>query len=246
MNTEFNSTLVIVPARGGSKRIVNKNTRKINGQPMIYWPLKVLSKLFVSKNILVSTDSDIVKSVVEKTGLIVPFKRPANLSDDFTGTAQVTEHALEWYESNIGKVDFVLTVYPTAVMLSEDDIRNAMKILLQDITCDSVMSATTFPFPIQRAIFKNSNGYAEMFEPSNYSKRSQDFEEAMHDAGQFYLSRVESIRKGRILTNSQVKLCLLNRNRVVDIDTLEDLEIAEEKLRLYKKELIDDYWPFNK
>jgi pseudaminic acid cytidylyltransferase len=132
MNGDFQSTLVIVPARGGSKRIPDKNVKPISGQPMIYWPLMALAGLFNAENVLVSTDSQLVKPAVEATGLSVPFKRPANLSDDFTGTAEVVAHALKWFEDNVRKVDYVLTVYPTAVLLSEEDIVAAMNSLRHD------------------------------------------------------------------------------------------------------------------
>ena len=187
MNSDliFKNTLVVLPARGGSKRIKKKNIKLIHGQPMIYWPLTEVKKLFNSENILVSTDCDEIKLTVERKGLNVPFKRPKNISDDFTGTAEVVTHALNWYESNIKKMDFVLTVYPTAVMISENDINKAMELLLSDSKCDMVMSATNFPFPIQRAVFEDRNGYAKMIEPKNFHKRSQDLLEARHDAGQF-------------------------------------------------------------
>jgi N-acylneuraminate cytidylyltransferase len=245
MSVDFQSTLVIIPARGGSKRIPNKNLKMIFGQPMICWPLMTINRLFDAANVLVSTDSDLIKAEVETRGLIVPFKRPAALADDFTGTAEVVTHALQWFEENIRKVDYVLTVYPTAVLLCENDIVAAMDLLKQDKSTDSVMSATNFPFPIQRAIFKNSMGYAEMFYPENYYARSQDLEEAMHDAGQFYLSKADSVRQGAVLTNSRVKIQALKRNRVVDIDTLEDFELAEEKLRLYRKGEVELSWKFS-
>ena len=180
-------TLVVVPARGGSKRIPNKNIKEMHGQPIIYWPLMTLRELFYPDEIIVSTDSEDVIGKVEKIGLHVPFRRPKKLSDDFTGTMPVATHALDWYESNIGQVDYVLTVYPTAVLLSAGDIESAFEQLKEDAYCDSVMSAANFPFPIQRAVFKNRDGYAEMFEPHNYAKRSQDLTTAMHDAGQFYV-----------------------------------------------------------
>ena len=78
----------------------------------------------------------------------------------------------------------------------------------------------------------NGNGYAQMFQPSHYSSRSQDLEPAFHDAGQFYLWRSEALRKQKELSNSNVRLQLLERKRVIDIDTPEDWEIAEEKLNL--------------
>ena len=240
----IDSTLVVIPARGGSKRIPNKNIKEISGQPMIYWPLLELKKIFHSENVLISTDSLLIKELAERKGLSVPFMRPDNLSDDFTGTAAVAKHALDWYDANIKKVDFVLTVYPTAVLLNEFDIRSAIKALADYDECDSVMSATSFSFPIQRAVYENEHGYAEMFYPEHYSKRSQDLIEAKHDAGQFYLSRAESIRRGALLTNSKVKLQMLHRNNTIDIDTLEDFEIAEQKLRIYKKNSIDENWTF--
>jgi pseudaminic acid cytidylyltransferase len=239
-----NSTLVIIPARGGSKRIPNKNIKKIFGQPMIYWPLMEIKKNFNRDNVLVSTDSEMIKGIIEKKGLSVPFMRPESLSDDFTGTAKVVEHALNWYESNVKKVDFVLTVYPTAVLLNIEDIHAAITLLKEDKNCDSVISATNFAFPIQRAVCENDEGYAEMFDPKYYYARSQDLVEAKHDAGQFYLSRAESVRNGAVLTNSKVRLQLLNRNNVVDIDTIEDFEIAEEKLWINKKMPADKNWSF--
>ena len=102
----IDSTLVVIPARGGSKRIPNKNIKKISGQPMIYWPLMELKKIFSSQNILISTDSELIKERVEAKGLAVPFLRPEALSDDHTGNAAVVEHALDWYEANVKKVNF--------------------------------------------------------------------------------------------------------------------------------------------
>ena len=243
MHENLINTLVIIPARGGSKRIIEKNAKVIHGHPMILWPLYTLSKLFNAEHILVSTDSQKIKSLVESKGLKVPFKRPKSLSDDYTGIVEVTKHALNWYEQNIRKVKFVLTVYPTALMLSEFDICKAMEILEKDKKCDSIMSAANFSFPIQRAVYKNNYGFAKMFYPKKYSSRSQDLVQAKHDAGQFYLSRVEAVRNSKILTNSKVKLYMLNRNKVIDIDTPEDFEIAEEKLKLYKKK-IKHKWSF--
>ena len=211
---------------------------------MIYWPLMEIQKIFNRENVLVSTDSEVIKDYVERKGVNVPFIRPENLSDDFAGTAAVVKHALEWFEANVKKVEYVLTVYPTAVLINEEDIRAAIKLLTEDDECDSFMSATNFEFPIQRAIFENDEGYAEMFEPRYYSTRSQDLIEAKHDAGQFYLNRASSVRNDAVLINSKVKLQLLQRNNVVDIDTIEDFEIAEEKLQIQKKSILNKNWTF--
>ena len=227
MTNIFKSTLVVIPARGGSKRIPNKNIKLILGQPMIFWPLSVLSKLFIAENVIVSTDSDEIKAKVETKGLKVPFRRPERLSDDFTGTAEVVQHALCWYETNVRKVEYVLTVYPTAVLLTEKDICTAMETLCNDEKCDSIMSATNFPFPIQRAVLENEKGYAEMFDPNNYLLRSQDLIEARHDAGQFYWGLADAWLENKTIISDDASPILIPRNRAMDIDTIEDWQIAE-------------------
>lgn len=227
--------LVVLPARGNSKRIRKKNIHPILGKPMIYWPIMELRKIFTPEEILVSTDSDEIAEAVEELGLRVPLRRPVHLSDDHTGTVPVITHALEWFEKNVKRVDYVLAVYPTAVMLLIDDILDAFEMLRRDKLCDSVLSACTFPYPVQRAVFENADGYAEMFQPKYFHSRSQDLVESKHDAGQFSISRAGAVRKGKILTNSRVRMKLLNRNNVIDIDTMEDLEVAEEKLRIHNQ-----------
>lgn len=244
MYCNSNNTLVVIPARGGSKRIPGKNIIEIFGQPMIYWPMMAIRKIFSKHNILVSTDSVEIKKLVENKGLSVPFMRPKNLADDFTGTMEVTKHALDWYEKNIAKVEFVLTIYPTAVLLKSEDILASMATMNNDPKLQSILSATTFPFPIQRAIFEDEYGYVKMFQPQNYKVRSQDLVEAFHDAGQFSLSSAQSIRKELLLTESNVKIQKINRNNVIDIDTLEDLEVAEEKLRIRFEKKFESNWKF--
>ncbi|MEO1609833.1 MAG: pseudaminic acid cytidylyltransferase [Pseudomonadota bacterium] len=222
-----NNILIILPARGGSKRIPRKNIKNICGQPMIYWPLTELNKAFDKSKIIISTDDQEVINTVENIGLHVPFKRPSSLADDYTGTTPVIQHALEWYERNVAVVDYVIVVYPTAVLLDIEDIIWAFNTLYEDEDCQQVMSATHFPFPIQRAVYTNQQGYAQMFEPENFTKRSQDLTPAMHDAGQFYIYRAQALREGNLLTSSNVRLHVLPRYRVVDIDTIEDFELAE-------------------
>ena len=243
MNTK--NLLIIIPARGGSKRIPHKNIKEICGQPMIYWPLMELSKKFSSNQILISTDSLDVITCVEKKGIKVPFIRPDSLSDDFTGTTPVATHALAWFEQNVAIVDYVLIIYPTAVFLDINDISSAFSLLEQDTECSLVMCATNFSFPIQRAIFQNNKGYAEMFEPENALTRSQDLPEAMHDAGQFYLFRSDAVRAEKSFSDLNVRLKLLDRNKVVDIDTIEDFEVAETRMKILGLDKQNFDWQIN-
>ena len=223
--------LVIIPARGGSKRIVKKNIKHICGQPMIYWPLGELRKKFLPSHIIVSTDDNEIIEVVKQKGLKVPFKRPKNLSDDYVGTAEVAKHALDWFENNVKVIDYVLIVYPTAVLLDICDIKSAYSSLGNDKNCNCIFSATSFSFPIQRAIYEKENGYIDKFNPSDYPKRSQDLIKAYHDAGQFYIYRATALRNKLDLKEEKTKIFKLNRKKVIDIDDYEDFDIAEEKMK---------------
>ncbi len=240
----LNKILVVLPARGGSKRIENKNIIPLLGQPMIYWPLSELSKVFSREQILVSTDNERIIKVVEKKGVKVPFRRPKSLSDDYTEIVPVVLHALNWFEKYVKKVSYVLVVYPTAVLLQKENIFSALNTISTDKNCDCVIAGTSYPYPIQRALFENSEGYAQMFEPNQYKSRSQDLQEALHDAGQFFITKSESVKNGKVLINSNVKIEKLDRSKVIDIDDYEDLNLAELKMRRLKKESDDYSWSF--
>ena len=126
----------------------------------------------------------------------------------------------------------MLTIYPTAVFVSPNDIVDAVK-LIEDRRTDVVFSAVEFPAPIQRALYIDSKGIAKMFNPENYNKRSQDLQTAYHDAGQFYLVKTDIALRGLSFNNSPSTLYVIPRDRVVDIDTPEDLRIAEKLFDRY-------------
>jgi len=236
--------IVIVPARGGSKRIPKKNIKYICGQPMIFWPLMELSKQFKPHQIIISSDDKNILSLVESKGIQSYFIRPANLSDDFVGTVPVAQHALNWYESNVEEVEYAVVVYPTAVLLDIKNINSSIELLMQDKSIDFITSVNSFPSQIQRELFINKDGYAEMFEPENYLARSQDLIESMHDAGQFYVYKAEALRKGKTILNSSVKTWKIDRDKVIDIDTAEDFQIAENKMIFYGYHKYDKDWKF--
>lgn len=223
---------VIIPARGGSKRIKNKNIVEICESPMIYWPLKELKKEFSAEQIFVSTDSQEIAKVCAEYGVKVPFLRPAELSDDYTGTMTVAAHGTQWLVNNGADFDYVLIVYPTAVLLNVDDIKSAFEKLKSDEKCACVMSATAFPFPIQRAVYTNESGYIEMFDNAQYKSRSQDLKTAYHDAGQFYWCKKEAVLQETNWTDGNHKMHILHRLNVIDIDDIEDLEVAEQRLKM--------------
>ena len=218
--------VAVIPARGGSKRIPRKNIKEFSGKPMIAYSIEVASSSGIFEDIIVSTDSQEIAEISKECGASVPFIRPDELSDDFATTGDVMAHATQWLEENENELNSVCCVYATAPFIQKDDLLNAYEIFNTN-KWSYVFSATTFSFPIQRAIKKLDNGGIEMFQPENFYTRSQDLEEGYHDAGQFYFGKSKAwINKEKIFHNNS-EIFVLPRWRVQDIDTNEDWENAE-------------------
>ena len=218
--------LAVIPARGGSKRIPRKNIRKFYGKPIIAWSIEAALESTCFDQVIVSTDDPEITDVARKWGAEVPFLRPANLSDDYTGTAAVVRHAIEWFEDRGVHFEYICCIYATAPFIRAEDIQSGLEKLISD-DADYAFTVTSFPFPIQRAVKINTNGRLEMFQPECYTTRSQDLEEAYHDAGQFYWGRINAWKEGAPLFSDRTIPIILPRYRVQDIDTLEDWMRAE-------------------
>lgn len=218
--------LAIIPARGGSKRIPRKNIKPFCGKPMIAWSIEAALRSACFDQVVVSTDDAEIADVARQYGASVPFMRPAELSDDHTGTIPVIRHAIEWFNAQGQAVEQTCCLYATAPFVSAEDICRGLEIL-QGNACDYAFSVTSYAFPIQRAIRLTEQGRVEMFNPEHFNTRSQDLEEAYHDAGQFYWGRAEAWRKGRMIFGPNSMPVILPRHRVQDIDTPEDWVRAE-------------------
>jgi pseudaminic acid cytidylyltransferase len=218
--------LAVIPARGGSKRIPRKNLKEFCGLPMIAWSIKAAIASQCFDRIIVSTDDEEIAQLALEFGAEVPFIRPAHLSDDYTGTIPVIAHAIEQQNLNTEKFQWVCCIYATAPFIQATDIKSAYQTLLTE-KADYSFSVTSYPFPIQRAIKITSNQRVEMFEPQQFNTRSQDLEEAWHDAGQFYWGRADAwLQKKALFTKCAIPIPI-PRYRVQDIDTPEDWERAE-------------------
>lgn len=217
--------LCLIPARGGSKRIPRKNIRIFRGRHMIAWSIAAAQFSGCFDRIIVSTDDEEIAEVARSYGADVPFLRPSQLADDQASTQDVVVHALEWSKKQGLPCDAICCLYATAPFVKPEDLRNAKQLLSSSQDGTVVFAATTFPFPIQRAIRLDQEGYASMFQPECFSTRSQDLEEAYHDAGQFYWA---SPTTWRTITNlfQGARPLVLPRWRVQDIDTEEDWDRA--------------------
>ena len=228
--------LALIPARGGSKRIPRKNIRFFRDKPMIAWSINAARAAGCFDRILVSTDDDEIAEVARSFGAEVPFQRPAHLADDKTTTQAVVMHALQWCEQQGLEPQAVCCLYATAPFVQPADLVEAGLLLEQAPTSSFVFPVTTFPFPIQRAIRIDTAGRSVMFQPQHFNTRSQDLDEAFHDAGQFYWARPEAWLSSVNIFDDGCPL-ILPRWRVQDIDTEEDWLCAEQLHQLMEQRI---------
>ena len=217
--------ICVIPARGGSKRIPRKNIKDFNGKPIIAYSIEAALKSNCFDQVIVSTDSEEIADISEKYGAKVPFIRPKELSDDFTPTRDVINHAIRWFLDQEMNMKYVCCLYATAPLIRQRYLKEGLK-KLKNSDKSFAFSVTSFAFPIQRAI-KISDGEISMFYPQHLKTRSQDLQDAYHDAGQFYWGRFRAFLNNEIMFSKRSIPIILPRNLVQDIDTLEDWTHAE-------------------
>lgn len=227
--------IAIIPARGGSKRIPRKNIREFCGKPLITYSIEAAKASGLFDHVIVSTDDEEIREIANAWGAETPFVRPAELANDHATTVPVIKQAVEWVQQHMGNVDNVCCIYATAPFIQASALREAHELLVRKSVSGYVFTATTFPFPIQRAFKVKPDGLVEMFEPQNYMTRSQDLEEAYQDAGQFYWGSAEAYLSEKIFFSTDSMAYVLPRYMVQDIDTPEDWRRAELMYEVLKK-----------
>ena len=219
-------TLAVIPARGGSKRIKNKNIKIFNGKPMIFWPIQELKKTKIFDKILVSTDSLKIKKYAVSLGVDVPFIRPKKISDDFSPTIDVVNHAINWLKKKGLNYDYICCVYPTAVLMKKKFIIDTYKLIKKNDK-KFIFPASKFEYPILRSFRKDEKGRIKMLNSKYFNYRSQDLVDYFHDAGQFYWGSKKSWLKKSKFFDKYSGFYEIPRLQSQDIDNLEDFKMAE-------------------
>lgn len=231
--------LAVIPARGGSKRIPQKNIKLFHAKPMIAYSIETALKSQCFDKVIVSTDSEEIASIAKQYGAQVPFMRPKELADDFSATVPVIAHAIAQMQQQGFNPQWTCCIYATAPFLQAHNLQTGLKQLIE-YDADYCFSATSFPFPIQRAIKLDKQQKVSMFSPQYEQTRSQDLVEAYHDAGQFYWGKTEAFLENKPIFTAKSHAVVLPRKRVQDIDTLEDWEYAEYLFEILQKQMQDE------
>lgn len=224
------SSIAIITARGGSKRIPRKNIKPFLGKPIMAYPIEAALKSGLFDTVMVSTDDEEIAQIAKECGAQVPFYRSERMSDDHAVTADVVAEVLDEYAKCGIYYETACVIYPTAPFLTADALKEAMDILLGG-DADGVLPVVKFSFPPQRSVVMRG-GELVPSDPGSMMMRSQDLEPHYHDCGQFYCIRVASFLKQRAMIMAHTAPYLMDELHVQDIDTEEDWNLAEMKYRL--------------
>jgi len=210
-------TIAIIPARGGSKRLPNKNILLLGGIPLI-----AHSILYAKKNkaiideIYVSTDDEAIKEIALQYGAKV-IDRPKNLSGDFEPTVTSLKHCLEIIEDD---VENVVLLQPTNPLRLENLLKEAFE-KYKELNCDSL-------FTVSRSHQKLGKIVSNKFIPYNYEigQRTQDLEPLYFENGLLYISKAKLILDDKILSIKAYPMIINHPFASIDIDDQNDLNYA--------------------
>ena len=215
--------ICIIPARGGSKRIKNKNILKFFKIPFLGRTINTAKKSQIFDQIIVSSDSKKILKVGEKYGAINFGLREIKYSGDKVTTDQLLLREIK--KNNLDKYKYICCIYPATPLLNAQSLRKAFKKFKLG-KFNSLISITTFDYPIFRALnIKNKKISFKWKEFS--SKRSQEITEMYHDCGYFYFFRSDIFLKKRKLINNNTGFFKIDRHNAIDIDDHTDLKIAK-------------------
>ena len=233
------TSVAIITARGGSKRIPRKNIRDFCGKPIIAYAIAAALDSGLFDEVMVSTDSPEIAELAKAHGASVPFMRSPSASDDYATTADVLHEVLSAYAEREKSFDFMCCLYPTAPFVTAEKLRVAHTAFMES-GADMLEPVVAFSYPPQRS-FSIEAGLLAYNYPEHVRTRSQDLPTWYHDAGQFYFYRVEAFRRSVEGCNEQGGYDLrcvpfvMNEMEVQDIDTLMDWQLAEAKYRLLQE-----------
>lgn len=219
-------TLIIIPARGGSKRLPNKNIKYLGDKPLIEWSIETAKKITPASDILISTDSEEIAEVARSAGCLVPWLRPAELANDTANSIDVCLHALSWYENHVSKVDGILLLQPTSPFRDLETVLSGVEMFKKGSeSIVGVSSAKSHPFHT----FKVEKGTLFPFiAQENIHVRSQDLPLAYQLNGAFYLIKAELLKKEKTFLTQHTQALIFNHpSSSIDIDTQEDWDLAE-------------------
>lgn len=223
--------IFLIPARGGSKGIPNKNTKRLDGKPLLHYSIELARNFVDDSRIIVSTDSSKIARCAEEVGLPVPFMRPEELATDTAGTYEVILHARE-YCKNVGiEVDAFVLLQPTSPLRTVNQLKEILCVYNHNVDLVvSVVKSAHNPYFVSYQ--ENDDGMLEPVLESSRLVRRQDCPDVYNVNGAFYVINSKSLGKYVSLPDFPKKIKYeMDSYTSIDIDEPLDWEICEYLIR---------------
>ena len=219
--------LAIIPARGGSKRLPNKNILELNGKALIQWTIEAALGGNKIDTVMVSTDCSNIADISIQAGANVPYLRCAELSSDTASSSDVVLDVIRYYELIGDKFDVVILLQPTSPLRTTKQIDNALELFYAK-EAFSVVSVTECEHsPLWANTLPKNGSMGEFLRPEAL-QRSQDLGQYFRLNGAIYIFDVKKLKnKGEICYTSESYAYVMNNYTSIDIDTKLDFELAE-------------------
>lgn len=230
------SVIAIIPARGGSKGIVGKNIKLLNGLPLIGWTIKAAKEAKKINRIIISTDDGKIAEVSKELGAEVPFLRPKELAGDKTPMAPVILHMLNWLRNEEKNIEAIVLLQPTSPLRTAKHIDEAVGLFQEKKT--TVVSIVDVPHNFNPlSVMKEKDGLLEPFSGEKTLLGRQNKPKVFARNGPAILIlQPETIEKGNLYA-SPCTGYLMDRLHSVDIDEPFDFELAEMFFKHFTKNL---------
>jgi CMP-N,N'-diacetyllegionaminic acid synthase len=217
--------IVVIPARGGSKRLPKKNLRLLGGKPLIYWTIKLALSLPINSDVILSSDDDLILEYGKKFENLLLLKREAYLSTDTASSVDVAIDAINWYENKGGQCDSVILLQPTSPFRDLIKITNAIhNFALKRTSLVSVSLVKDHP----NNAYKLVNGSLKQLNvATEFGVRKQDLSEIYSPNGNIYISDILRLKNTKSF-NSEGSIPLIINSEIesIDIDTEFDFDVA--------------------
>jgi len=224
-----NKYFAIIPARKGSKGIINKNMQIIGEKPMILFTMEAALKAKQLNNIILSSDDQNIINLARKIGLASPFKRPDYLALDNTKITDVILHALDWYKSTYSSLpQNIVLLQPTSPFRNSKDIDRSLR-MFENSPKKTLVSATETSQHPGDCLTKNKDGDFKKFEIdliSNNLSGRQSFPQTIFVDGGIYISDTHHFLSTNELMSDNPEIMMMPQSHAIDIDTDFDLKIA--------------------
>ena len=216
--------LAIILARGGSKRLKNKNIKKLKNIPLINWTTNIAIKSKKFCNIIVSSDSEkILKTIKIDDNKILILKRPKEYAYDKSTSEDAILHALKWYEKKFSKIDYITLLQPTSPFRSLRTINRGLKEIANSKT-NAVIAVQRIKSQLsdKRSFYVTKNNLCKEMKSSSTSNKLYKI------SGLFYLLKKNFFIKKHNFSPSKFRPLIINSHKEnIDIDTIEDWNFAK-------------------